>query len=48
MQMCGVKDNAEFPALFNKGAQQRNRVSAARESDSKAHAGLQQACVERE
>jgi hypothetical protein len=48
MQMRSVEDETEFPALFNKSAQQRDGVSAAGESDGEAHPGLQQRCVERE
>jgi hypothetical protein len=38
MQMCGVEDKAELPALFDQSAQQRNRVCAAGEADGEAHA----------
>lgn len=48
MQMRGVQQQTKFPASFDKGAQQRNGIGAAREPHSKPHPGLQQGCIERE
>lgn len=47
MKMRGMEYEPKFPAPFNKCAEQRNRISPAREPDGQAHPRLQQRCVER-
>jgi hypothetical protein len=45
VQMRCVQHEPQFPAPFNKSAQQCNRISPARQPDCKTHPRLQQRCV---